>query len=1093
MQGGSKVPDGTTGPHSTGVTRARLALALAASPLLAVVGGMGLLGGVPALGAPKPQPGSTPAPSASPSTVAAAAGTAQPGASAQAEQPTPIFVRAVEGKVRHKNPGEENFVDTKVGSMLQEGTEVRVGQKSSIQFQVGAGQVFSIDRLTKFFIREAISGGGKETTKVELEYGRVQFNVTSARVANDVQIASGDATLAIRGTDGGMEVVAGQPTLAYGGPLNRGRFTVTHRGGRVGTITGSEQTNGQKPDPARTGEADLFIDPGDTRSRDPGEFRLVFDYTTIFQKIFGDFRGPGVGIAPPLAGVALIDEVNSELRIFEDPINGRSALLRPVTGLNFGVQGQGLSLRSTPTGGTELLRLESGIGSAELLSLDLSGTGNAFTRIAQFNSIDSGGSFQGLAGLGGELYTLGGGPLSGEVIRLNPASGTFTRSAFLPLFTAEALGAYTTRGTLLVAGQFGNLGLLGGRSETPQGSPGVLDFSAFIGEFDPRTNYLRTALWNGNGDFAFSFDTLYNPSVDPSSNTITNARIVGVTQFRTTIGSGVGIPSEAFALTINVLATVNGTPNTPITLIYNVSATGQTGDPRIIFGVPTDVRSRVLAGERPGSPGASVPLLAAPAGIDTTIGARFAVLAFSPQALASGVVLEMLQSELTQSAVNSVACAQSPAILSLGNFLQARVNTRSGMGAAAFDFRSSLPDGHPCLAPGQTFAPAFFGFNGQSIFSQRLDGSTTPQPGSVTGLTGSPLGFAVRSGGGPLGEALFLTSQTSTGPGAGVSTITTSIFSRLLGDPNAATTLRATFTFSTDPNQNPPVSGISFGGLGIIGNQLFATTLLDAVDAGLQGNQIAELSIGASGGLFSRRMAPEFLMAPVVGAAPTRGTIFTFGKFVAGDTDAPAFVDAVLMEADPRINYVARLFSSNDGSFTPNAGTVTNGLSLSSITAVTGMAYAGNTLVLSGVTSGGQSVIIQYNPDAANTAQDPLIKRLDARQASALFAASRPGTVAGSVNLANPTSAIATDINATFRSMAYSSQAAGSAGLRRIVGEQIVLTGADGAACRASAEFNGPLLTQSLQQFAGQRSGVGQAIARFRGQLPLNHPCRPPP
>jgi len=142
---------------------------------------------------------------AKPAAVAAAAGTTAPVA------PTPIVVRAVKGKVLYRNTPDAERKQAAQGDVLTEGTEISTTVNSAIELQVGVGQVFTIDRLTRIIIREAIASQGKETTKVAVPYGRVKFDVSSATVANDVQIQSPDATLAVKGTSGGMEVSPGFP------------------------------------------------------------------------------------------------------------------------------------------------------------------------------------------------------------------------------------------------------------------------------------------------------------------------------------------------------------------------------------------------------------------------------------------------------------------------------------------------------------------------------------------------------------------------------------------------------------------------------------------------------------------------------------------------------------------------------------------------------------------------------------------------------------------------------------------------------------------------------------------------------------------
>ncbi|MCA9307566.1 MAG: hypothetical protein KDA16_13625, partial [Phycisphaerales bacterium] len=162
----------------------------------------------------------------------------------------------VTGKVQVGESRTGPWKDARVGMNLKEGEWVRTGVNSLVNIRVGEEQVFSgtgialisIDRM-----RKAVSEANQartDETDIRLEYGRLLFNVTSTAHANDVEIQAPDATLAIKGTSGGMEVISDQTSAAFGGEMNRGRFTVTYADGSIASINDNSESNSKNPDPA---------------------------------------------------------------------------------------------------------------------------------------------------------------------------------------------------------------------------------------------------------------------------------------------------------------------------------------------------------------------------------------------------------------------------------------------------------------------------------------------------------------------------------------------------------------------------------------------------------------------------------------------------------------------------------------------------------------------------------------------------------------------------------------------------------------------------------------------------------------------------
>ncbi|CAN5867948.1 hypothetical protein BH11PLA1_BH11PLA1_10640 [soil metagenome] len=190
-------------------------------------------------------------------------------------QIVPVFVRAVQGKVRYMEKGGTIAKLVEVGTVLPEGCTILTGLKSAVQVQVGAGQIFTIDAATQVTLKEVVNKGGAEKTALDMPYGRVTFDVTSTKIANDVTITAPDATLAVKGTSGGISSRPGFETQAFGGAVNKGRFDVTYNTRLTSIITGSEKATSRSPSPALLAREKQFVDTGASKSRDSSESKAV--------------------------------------------------------------------------------------------------------------------------------------------------------------------------------------------------------------------------------------------------------------------------------------------------------------------------------------------------------------------------------------------------------------------------------------------------------------------------------------------------------------------------------------------------------------------------------------------------------------------------------------------------------------------------------------------------------------------------------------------------------------------------------------------------------------------------------------------------
>jgi hypothetical protein len=202
----------------------------------------------------------------------------------------------------------------------------------------------------------------------------------------------------------------------------------------------------------------------------------------------------------------------------------------------------------------------------------------------------------------------------------------------------------------------------------------------------------------------------------------------------------------------------------------------------------------------------------------------------------------------------------------------------------------------------------------------------------------------------------------------------------------------------------------------------------------------------------------------------------------------------VILELDPRTNYLVAAYSANNGAFSQVPGTINpSRIDLEHTQAITGMSYVNGMIIMSaavGSTGTGQTVLVEYNPAAANSPGHPAIERImPAPEAFTTGLASettaRPPP---SVPLANPPGRIDTlTINALFAQLAYSPKAFNSGIVERSVRAEVIRTARDPAGCASSGEIAN--LRSLLASHVNQTAGVGRAVAEFRDSLPMMHPC----
>ena len=173
---------------------------------------------------------------------------------------TPLTVRveSIEGAVQYRASSKDRWRAPRIGQSLPAGVEFRTGLRSSVKVRIGTAQVVTLGRHTRAVVGVAAKQDGVERTRINLPMGKLDFDVNSKRVANDLQVRTPDNVLAVRGTEGGVMVQGSFATVAYGGRENTGLFTVAYVDGVTASISRDEQSTSLTPDPAAKLDNDIL-------------------------------------------------------------------------------------------------------------------------------------------------------------------------------------------------------------------------------------------------------------------------------------------------------------------------------------------------------------------------------------------------------------------------------------------------------------------------------------------------------------------------------------------------------------------------------------------------------------------------------------------------------------------------------------------------------------------------------------------------------------------------------------------------------------------------------------------------------------------
>lgn len=636
-------------------------------------------------------------------------------APAEAVQPSDdtlaAVIVAVKGRVQYRTSETAEWQLAEAGKIIPAGGAVRTGVRSAIQLRISEEQVIVVDRLGDVQLNEVFRENGINKTRLGLSYGRLKFEVNSTKFANDVEIKARDATLAVIGTDGAMEVTGGHPTLAYGAPENRGRILVEYGDGDTAEIKDNSKTNANTTDPAQNWDDDAFVDGGDSDSRDDGETSAAgrvagggglvsgflndgFDPNEIAPE-----PGPGnwIAVADIESGTVLrFDLLNGRFREFaaspaEFDIGGIAIGSAPSEGKGKGKNSGGFNLYLLEGGNLAEGEEKDSEAFNELYVANIGNGGRRgdpveFTLLGKFTDAEEGETNPGgdiLAGLGivdDEFYSvnLAAGFESSldTIVRLDVDSQTYSDVMnFGQGFAARNLMGSQENSSLYVVGNLLDTGNAGPLSRLT------------VLEFDPRNNYVSDSFSGAAGDFRIRQGTAIGNGVDPSLFDSDSLDVQGVTIVNGRIVIAVeGSNGEKGERT-----------NAFITL--NPDADGSTRNP-YVSGVNRG-RNRGLTGigAAPRGRGRDAVVLDDPEGaIDTTtINSLFATLAYSERALRSGALQHMVGSEIINTAIDPAGCASSELIGMIPDAMLRHVNQTSGVGRSVAYLRDNLPDGHPCL------------------------------------------------------------------------------------------------------------------------------------------------------------------------------------------------------------------------------------------------------------------------------------------------------------------------------------------------------------------------------------------------------------
>ncbi|HEV2296331.1 MAG TPA: hypothetical protein VGR35_20985 [Tepidisphaeraceae bacterium] len=281
-----------------------------------------------------------------------------------------LFITAVSGAVQARRPGQAKWEPVTVGTVLEEGSDLRTLPKSSVQFQIPPDQTFALDRASTIRVLRATFADGKLTTDVGMPYGRLRYDIEAEGREHDTTIRSPNSILAVRGTKVALydqppfapQAISLTGTASFRDAKKRLAF-----GGR-----GKTRVRAGVPTAAELALAESVVDPSIQRARTPGEEQLVADLisrgaVTFFDPVAGIdvVRGGGpftaeqfLTSAPGALNAVLTWDGNADWNLGVS-VQGFSDFIFPGFGLNRGAETGGVTAfdhrGGDTTGGVEIV------------------------------------------------------------------------------------------------------------------------------------------------------------------------------------------------------------------------------------------------------------------------------------------------------------------------------------------------------------------------------------------------------------------------------------------------------------------------------------------------------------------------------------------------------------------------------------------------------------------------------------------------------------------------------------------------------------------------------------------------------------------
>lgn len=308
-----------------------------------------------------------------------------------------------------------------------------------------------------------------------------------------------------------------------------------------------------------------------------------------------------------------------------------------------------------------------------------------------------------------------------------------------------------------------------------------------------------------------------------------------------------------------------------------------------------------------------------------------------------------------------------------------------------------------------------------------------------------------------------------------------------------------------------PVSGLLWGitslGFDRLGNNFFAS-----------GSQVVDVQFDFNIGTPNDLVPQADFMVPLEGAlaaSAERGSLFMVANLpdlglLSGTTARGGFAfERAIIEFDPRANYIKNGWWQGD--LAHAAGTVidpsfaSGGHSVFTLGQyafpVKGAAFVGGRLILTAQAPASGAFINQYftfDPDAAGTAADPHVKRIEASPGikTALAEAINAAVALPAMPMLTPDSLTAGEmrlaaVNELFSTIAYSQAALDSGVARRVFEKHFLETSLDPAMCRESMLFTADVPVR-LSANVDRQNGFGRTAFQLREGLTTAHSCATP-